>query len=77
MPAAGWTQIRAHDASCALSQGQSPGTAAAAGDFGVQELASVDPAVEQMALAAEIADGRVAARATIRIFLQAGRTGSA
>ncbi len=34
VPAAGWAQIVAQGASCELSQDQSPGTAAATGDFG-------------------------------------------
>ena len=43
-PAAGWTWFMAYDASCALSQDQSPGAAAAAGDFGIRELTSACPA---------------------------------
>ena len=34
VPAAGWAQILAYMAFCETSQDQSPGTAAAAGDFG-------------------------------------------
>ena len=33
VPVAGWAQIVAYGAFCRLSQEQSPGTAAAAGDF--------------------------------------------
>ncbi len=36
--AAGWAQIGAYGASCGVAQDLSPGTAAAAGDFGLREL---------------------------------------
>merc|ERR1712066_568988 len=38
VPAAGWAQILAYGAFCELSQDQSPGTAAASGDFGFKVL---------------------------------------
>ena len=60
VPAAGWAQIVAYGAFCELSQDQSPGTAAAAGDFGFKVLTSADPAEKQKKLAAEIANGRLA-----------------
>ncbi|CAK0899258.1 unnamed protein product [Prorocentrum cordatum] len=40
VPAAGWAQIVAYGAFCELSQDQSAGTAAAAGDFGFKVLTS-------------------------------------
>ncbi|CAK0811675.1 unnamed protein product [Prorocentrum cordatum] len=43
VPAAGWAQIVAYGAFCELSQDQSAGTAAAAGDFGFKVLTSSDP----------------------------------
>ena len=42
VPAAGWAQIVAYCAFCELSQEQSPGTAAAAGDFGWMVRTSSD-----------------------------------
>merc|ERR1711933_634338 len=42
VPAAGWAQIVAYGAFCELSQDQSAGTAAAAGDFGWKVLTSSD-----------------------------------
>merc|ERR1712172_189165 len=44
VPAAGWLQIVAYCAFCELSQDQSAGTAAAAGDFGWKVLTSSDAA---------------------------------
>ena len=44
VPAAGWGQILAYMAFCEVSQDQSPGTPAAAGDFGFKVLTSSDPA---------------------------------
>merc|ERR1712039_973443 len=44
VPAVGWAQIVAYAAFCELSQDQSPGTPAAAGDFGFKVLTSSDPA---------------------------------
>merc|ERR1711966_63143 len=60
VPAAGWGQILAYMAFCETSQDQSPGTAAAAGDFGFKVLTSSDPAEKTKKLAAEIANGRLA-----------------
>merc|ERR1712110_37682 len=44
VPAAGWVQIIAYFGFCEFSQDQSPGTPAAAGDFGFNVLTSSDPA---------------------------------
>ncbi|CAK0825907.1 unnamed protein product, partial [Prorocentrum cordatum] len=77
VPAAGWAQIVAYGAFCELSQDQSAGTAAAAGDFGFKVLTSSDPAEKQKKLAAEIANGRLAMMAIIGMFFQDGLTGSA
>merc|ERR1739845_319850 len=60
VPAAGWGQIVAYCAFCELSQEQSAGTPAAAGDFGWKVLTSSDPAEKTKKLAAEIANGRLA-----------------
>merc|ERR1719327_2251120 len=77
VPAAGWAQIGAYGAFCELSQDQSPGTAAAAGDFGFKVLTSSDPAEKTKKLAAEIANGRLAMMAIMGMFFQDGLTGSA
>jgi len=77
VPAAGWAQIAAYGAFCELSQDQSPGTAAAAGDFGFKVLTSDDPAEKQKKLSAELANGRLAMMAIIGMFFQDGLTGSA
>merc|ERR1712014_338677 len=77
VPAAGWAQILAYGAFCGLSQDQSAGTAAAAGDFGWKVLTSSDAAEKQSKLAAEIANGRLAMMAIIGMFFQDGLTGSA
>merc|ERR1712183_999551 len=77
VPAAGWAQIVAYSAFCELSQDQSPGTAAAAGDFGFKVLTSSDPAEKTKKLSAEIANGRLAMMAIISMFFQDGLTGSA
>ncbi|CAK0881532.1 unnamed protein product [Prorocentrum cordatum] len=76
VPAAGWAQIVAYGAFCELSQDQSAGTAAAAGDFGFKVLTSSDAAEKQKKLAAEIANGRLAMMAIIGMFFQDGLTGS-
>ena len=55
VPAAGWAQIAAYMAFCEVSQDQSPGTAAAAGDFGFKVLTSSDPAEKEKKLCAEMA----------------------
>merc|ERR1712183_130427 len=77
VPAAGWAQIVAYCAFCEVSQDQSAGTAAAAGDFGWKVLTSSDAAEKQSKLAAEIANGRLAMMAIIGMFFQDGLTGSA
>merc|ERR1711985_64132 len=73
----GWAQIAAYAAYCELSQDQSAGTPAAAGDFGFKVLTSSDPAEKQKKLAAEIANGRLAMVSIIGMFFQDGLTGSA
>merc|ERR1712203_1236199 len=77
VPAAGWGQIVAYCAFCELSQDQSAGTSAAAGDFGWKLLTSSDPAALNGKLSAEIANGRLAMVAIIGMFFQDGLTGSA
>jgi hypothetical protein len=77
VPAAGWAQMVAYGAFCELSQDQSTGTAAAAGDFGFKVLTSSDPAEKTKKLSAEIANGRLAMMAIIGMFFQDGLTGSA
>ena len=67
----------AYGAFCETSQGLSPGTAAAAGNFGFEVLTSSDPAEETKRLAAETASGRPAMMSIIGIFFQDGLTGSA
>ena len=56
MPAAGWAQIVAYGAFCELSQDQSAGTPAVAGDFEV--LTASGPEALTSKLSAEIANGR-------------------
>merc|ERR1719378_793438 len=51
VPAAGWAQIVAYGAFCELSQDQTAGTPAAAGDFGFKVLTSSDAAEKQKKLA--------------------------
>jgi light-harvesting complex I chlorophyll a/b binding protein 1 len=77
VPAAGWAQIVAYMAYCEVSQDQSAGTPAAAGDFGWKVLTSSDPAEKTKKLQAEIANGRLAMMAIIGMFFQDGLTGSA
>ncbi|CAE7480503.1 FCPF [Symbiodinium sp. CCMP2592] len=60
-----------------VSQDQSPGTPAAAGDFGFKVLTSSDPAEKTKKLSAELANGRLAMMAIIGMFFQDGLTGSA
>eukprot|EP00439_Symbiodinium_sp_Y106_P057732 s2545_g8.t1 len=50
---------------CEVSQDQSPGTPAAAGDFGFKVLTSSDPAEKTKKLSAELANGRLAMMAII------------
>ena len=70
VPAAGWGQILAYAAFCEVSQDQSPGTPAAAGDFGFKVLTSSDPAEKTKKLSAELANGRLAMMAIIGMFFQ-------
>ena len=71
VPAAGWAQIAAYMAFCEVSQDQSPGTAAFAGDFGWKLITSDDPEVKKTKLNAELANGRLAMMAIIGMFFQA------
>ena len=73
VPAAGWGQILAYMAFCEVSQDQSAGTPAAAGDFGFKVLTSSDPAEKTKKLSAELANGRLAMMAIIGMFFQASR----
>ena len=73
VPAAGWGQILAYMAFCEVSQDQSPGTPAAAGDFGFKVLTSSDPAEKTKKLSAELANGRLAMMAIIGMFFQASK----
>ena len=57
---------------CEVSQEQTPGSAAYAGDFGFKVLTSSDPAEKTKKLNAEIANGRLAMMAIIGMFFQAG-----
>ena len=68
----GWGQILAYMAFCEVSQEQTPGSAAYAGDFGFKVLTSSDPAEKTKKLNAEIANGRLAMMAIIGMFFQAG-----
>ncbi|CAE8627286.1 unnamed protein product [Polarella glacialis] len=77
VPAAGWGQILAYMACCEVSQDQSAGTKAAAGDFNWKLLTSSDPEKLNAKLSAEIANGRLAMMAIIGMFFQDGLTGSA
>ena len=70
VPAAGWGQILAYMAFCEVPQDQSPGTPAAAGDFGFKVLTSSDPAEKTKKLSAELANGRLAMMAIIGMFFQ-------
>ena len=70
VPGAGWAQILAYGGFCELSQDQSAGTAAAAGDFGFKVLTSSNPTEKTKKLAAEIANGRLAMMAIIGMFFQ-------
>merc|ERR1712072_1121703 len=60
-----------------LSQDQSAGTPAAAGDFNFKVLTSADAVEKQKKLNAEIANVRLAMMAIIGMFFQDGLTGSA
>merc|ERR550534_2213909 len=77
VPAAGWAQIVAYCAFCEVSQDQSAGSAAAAGDFGWKVLTSSDQQELTKKLSAEVANGRLAMVAIIGMFFQDGLTGSA
>ena len=56
---------------CEVSQEQTPGTDAYAGDFGFKVLTASDPAEKTKKLNAEIANGRLAMMAIIGMFFQA------
>ena len=56
---------------CEVSQDQSPGPPAAAGDFGFKVLTASDPAEKTKKLSAELANGRLAMMAIIGMFFQA------
>ena len=56
---------------CEVSQDQSAGTPAAAGDFGFKVLTSSDLAEKTKKLNAELANGRLAMMAIIGMFFQA------
>ena len=77
VPAGGRGQILAYGGFCELSQDESAGTKAAAGDFGFNVLASSVPAEKTKNLSADLANGRLAIVETIGIFLQDGLIGSA
>ena len=62
--------ILAYMAFCEVSQDQSPGTPAAAGDFGFKVLTASDPAEKTKKLSAELANGRLAMMAIIGMFFQ-------
>ena len=68
----GWGQILAYMAFCEVSQEQTPGTDAYAGDFGFKVLTASDPAEKTKKLNAEIANGRLAMMAIIGMFFQVG-----
>ena len=68
----GWGQILAYMAFCEVSQEQTPGTDAYAGDFGFKVLTAADPAEKTKKPNAEIANGRLAMMAIIGMFFQAG-----
>ena len=70
VPAAGWGQILAYMAFCEVSQDQSAGTPAAAGDFGWKLITSTDPEVKKTKLNAELANGRLAMMAIMGMFFQ-------
>ena len=72
----GWGQILAYMAFCEVSQEQTPGSAAYAGDFGFKVLTSSDPAEKTKKLNAEIANGRLAMMAIIGMFFPGGGYGS-
>ena len=55
---------------CEVSQDQSAGTPAAAGDFGFKVLTSSDPAEKTKKLNAELANGRLGMMAIIGMFFQ-------
>ena len=63
-------RILAYMAFCEVSQDQSPGTPAAAGDFGFKVLTASDPAEKTKKLSAELANGRLAMMAIIGMFFQ-------
>ena len=60
---------------CEVSQDQTPGTDAYAGDFGFKVLTASDPAEKTKKLSAELANGRLAMMAIIGMFFQVGYGG--
>ena len=76
-PAGGRGQILAYGGFCELSQDQSAGTKAGAGDFSFKVLASGIPAEKTMNLSADLANGRLAIMPFIGTALQDVLTGSA
>ena len=60
--------ILADMAFCEVSQDQSAGNPAAAGDFGWKLITSTDPEVKKTKLNAELANGRLAMMAIIGMF---------
>ena len=74
VPAAGWAQIVAYGAFRELSQDQSAGTPAAAGDFEVHTASGPEALTSK--LSAEIANGRLAMMAIIGMLFPDGLTGS-
>ena len=68
--AAAAAAILAYMAFCEVSQDQSAGTPAAAGDFGWKLITSTDPEVKKTKLNAELANGRLAMMAIIGMFFQ-------
>jgi len=77
VPLQGWAQILAYMSFCEVSQDQTPGTKAYAGDFGFKMITSSDPATLTKKLNSELANGRLAMMAIIGMFFQDGLTGSA
>ena len=76
-PAGGRGQILAYGGFCEISQDQSTGTKAGAGDFSFKVLASGVPAEKTMNLSADLANGRLAIMPFIGTALQDVLTGSA
>jgi len=69
-PSMSMSMILADMAFCEVSQDQSAGNPAAAGDFGWKLITSTDPEVKKTKLNAELANGRLAMMAIIGMFFQ-------